>query len=105
MRQRIGGAPIVEQKEREGIVRTNVLRIGGEYTLESPPGFSGVAVLLTIQRGDGEVDLKILLFRVGRRQAREDLARLPVVELAHEPHASVVEGDHIVGRRRGASIP
>jgi hypothetical protein len=65
MRRRICGPPVVEQQEPERIVRANVLRIAGENTVENPLGFGGVAFLLTIQRRDGEVDLKIPLFRVG----------------------------------------
>ena len=57
LRQRLSGASIVEQQQAEAVTGSQVLGIGGRDPLENRARPVDIALLLTIQRRDGEVDL------------------------------------------------
>ena len=98
LRQRLGGAPIVQQQQAEAVAGSEVLGIGGRDPFENRARPVDVALLLTIQRRDGEVDLQVASIGMRVRQTREDVAGGVEVELSHEADATVVESDNFVGR-------
>ena len=67
MRQRIAGMTVVEEKETERVMRANVLGRNCEDALEKLLRLGRIAVALTVQRGDREVDAKIQSIRSGGR--------------------------------------
>ena len=57
MRQRVSGMSVVEQEETERVMRPNVLRRDARGHLSRIRcGLRGIAVALTVHRGDREVD-------------------------------------------------